>query len=116
RVGDGLRVRPGEKTPTDARVLQGTSAVDESMLTGEPMPVDKGPGDRVTGSTLNRSGGLLVRAERVGAGTLLARIVASVAQAQRSRAPIQQVADRVSAWFVPAVLGVALLAFVATAL
>jgi Cu+-exporting ATPase len=110
-IGDRLRVRPGEKIPTDALVLEGVSAVDESMLTGEPMPVEKGPGDRVSGATLNRSGALLVRAERVGAQTLLARIVALVAEAQRSRAPIQHVVDQVSAWFVPAVIGVALLAF-----
>jgi Cu+-exporting ATPase len=111
RPGDLLRVRPGEKIPTDGQVAEGQSAVDESMLTGEPMPVDKGPGDRVTGATVNQSGALLVRAEKVGAETLLARIVALVAEAQRSRAPIQALADRVSSWFVPAVIGVAVLAF-----
>jgi Cu+-exporting ATPase len=111
RVGDLLRVRPGEKIPTDGRVVEGASSVDESMLSGEPLPVEKRAGDRVSGASLNQAGTLLVRAERVGSETLLARIVALVAHAQRSRAPIQRVADRVSAWFVPAVLGVALLAF-----
>jgi Cu+-exporting ATPase len=108
-VGDRLRVRPGERVPVDAVVLDGASAVDESMLTGEPIPVEKVAGERVTGGTLNGSGALLVRAERVGAETLLARIVAQVAEAQRSRAPVQGLADRVSAWFVPAVVLVAAL-------
>ena len=113
RVGDRLRVRPGEKVPVDALVLEGGSAVDESMLTGEPLPVRKQPGDRVIGATLNTSGALLVRAERVGADTLLSRIVQMVAQAQRSRAPMQRLADVVAGRFVLAVVAVALLAFLA---
>jgi Cu+-exporting ATPase len=110
--GDRLRVRPGEKVPVDGVVLEGRSAVDESMLTGEPIPVEKGPGDRLVGATLNGSGTLLMRAEKVGAETVLARIVHLVAEAQRSRAPIQRLADVVSSYFVPAVIGVALVAFV----
>ncbi len=109
--GDRLRVRPGEKVPVDGRVLEGTSAVDESLVTGEPIPVEKGAGARVIGATLNGSGALLIEAERVGAETLLARIVQMVADAQRSRAPIQRVADLAASWFVPAVLGSAVLAF-----
>jgi P-type Cu+ transporter len=116
RPGDRLRVRPGEKVPADGVVLEGASAVDESMLTGEPFPVEKRPGDAVTGGTLNGTGGLIVRAERVGRDTLLAQIVRLVGEAQRSRAPIQRLADRVAAWFVPAVLLVAVLAFVVWAL
>jgi Cu+-exporting ATPase len=116
RVGDVLRVRPGEKVPVDATVLEGSSAVDESMVSGEAIPVAKSAGDRVTGATLNGTGGLLIRAERVGADALLARIVSMVAEAQRSRAPIQRLADTVSAWFVLAVLGVAALTFLAWAL
>ncbi|MCZ7619600.1 MAG: heavy metal translocating P-type ATPase [Myxococcota bacterium] len=104
QIGDRLRVRPGEKVPVDGVVEEGRSAVDESMLTGEPMPVAKHAGDRVVGATVNQTGGLIVRAERVGAGTLLAQIVQMVAEAQRSRAPIQRVVDQVAAWFVPAVL------------
>jgi len=104
RVSDRLRVRPGEKVPVDGVLLEGASAVDESMITGEPVAVEKTPGSRVTGGTLNGTGGFLMRAERVGAETLLARIVATVAEAQRTRAPIQRLADAVSAWFVPAVL------------
>jgi P-type Cu+ transporter len=115
RVGNRLRVRPGEKVPVDAVVLEGRSAVDESMLTGEPIPVEKGPGDRVTGATLNGTGSLIVRAERVGAETLLAQIVRMVGEAQRSRAPIQRLADAVSAWFVPAVVLAAAVTFVAWA-
>ena len=111
RTGDRLRVRPGEKIPVDGVVLDGLSAVDESLVTGESLPVEKRPGDRVTGGTLNGRGGLLIRAERVGAETLLAQIVQRVAEAQRSRAPIQRLADRVASYFVPAVVGVALLAF-----
>ncbi|MGH7295698.1 MAG: HAD-IC family P-type ATPase, partial [Polyangiaceae bacterium] len=115
RVGDRLRVRPGEKVPVDGAVIEGSSAVDEAMITGEPLPVQKAPGDRVVGATVNGLGALVVRAEKVGRETLLARIVALVAEAQRSRAPIQRLADRVAAWFVPAVLAVALIAFVARA-
>ena len=111
RVGDLLRVRPGEKVPVDGVVVEGASAIDESMVSGEPIPVEKSPGDRVVGATVNGTGGLLMRAEKVGSETLLARIVAMVAEAQRSRAPIQRLADRVSAWFVLAVLAVAALTF-----
>jgi Cu+-exporting ATPase len=113
QVGDRLRVRPGEKVPVDGVVLEGTSAVDESMMTGESLPVEKRPMDRVVGATVNGSGTFVMRAERVGADTLLARIVAMVAEAQRSRAPIQRLADQVSGLFVPAVVTVAVLAFVA---
>jgi P-type Cu+ transporter len=116
QVGECLRVRPGEKIPVDAVVLEGGSHVDESMLTGEPDPVRKQPGERVTGGTLNGSGSLLVRAEKVGADTLLAQIVHMVAEAQRSRAPVQRLADVVSAWFVPAVVVVALVAALAWSL
>jgi Cu+-exporting ATPase len=109
--GDTLRVRPGEKIPVDGTVVEGTSLVDESMLTGEPVPVPKGAGDPVTGGTLNGAGSFLFRAERVGRETILARIVDMVARAQRSRAPIQRIADRVAGRFVPAVVAVATLAF-----
>ena len=109
--GDLLRVRPGEKVPVDGVVLEGQSAVDESMITGEPMPAEKSAGARVTGATVNGSGGFLMRAERVGADTLLARIVAMVGEAQRSRAPIQRLADVVASYFVPAVMAVAVAAF-----
>jgi Cu+-exporting ATPase len=108
-VGDRLRVRPGERVPVDGAVVEGRSAVDESMVTGEPVPVEKGAGDRVTGGTVNGAGGFVMRAERIGRDTLLARIVHQVADAQRSRAPIQRLADRVSAYFVPAVVAVAVL-------
>src|SRR5229473_6961640 len=111
KPGDKLRVRPGEKVPVDGIVLEGHSAVDESMVTGEPIPAEKSPGDRVTGATLNTTGSLVMRADRVGSETLLARIVAMVAAAQRSRAPIQSLADKVSGWFVPGVILVALAAF-----
>jgi len=111
-VGDRLRVRPGEKVPVDGVVLEGKSAVDESMVTGEPMPAEKQPDDRVIGSTINGTGALVIRAEKVGADTLLARIVAMVAEAQRSRAPIQRLADTVARFFVPAVIAVAVIAFV----
>jgi len=114
--GDRLRVRPGEKIPVDGIVVEGVSTVDESMLTGEPLPVEKRVGDQITGGTLNRAGSLVMRAERVGAETVLARIVALVAAAQRSRAPIQRLADTVAGWFVPAVLAVATVAFVAWSL
>ena len=112
-VGDRLRVRPGDKLPVDGVMLEGQSSVDESMVTGESMPVHKGPGDRVTGGTLNQSGGFIMRAERVGADTLLAHIVQMVGEAQRSRAPIQALADKVAGWFVPAVIAVAVAAAVA---
>jgi Cu+-exporting ATPase len=111
RVGDTCRIRPGEKVPVDGIVVDGASAVDESMVTGEPIPVAKEPGSRVTGGTLNTTGTVLVRAERVGSDTLLAQIVRMVGEAQRSRAPIQRLADRISALFVPAVVLIALLAF-----
>jgi Cu+-exporting ATPase len=112
-AGDLLRVRPGEKVPVDGRVEQGASAVDESMITGESIPVEKRTGDPVTGGTVNGSGTLAVRAEKVGAETVLARIVAHVAEAQRSRAPAQELADKVSSWFVPAVVLISAIAFVA---
>jgi Cu+-exporting ATPase len=114
-AGDRLRIRPGEKIPVDGVVLEGRSAVDESMLTGEPLPVEKNPGDRVVGATVNQTGSLVIRAEKVGAETLLAQIVRMVAEAQRSRAPIQRLADQVAAWFVPAVIAVALASFLAWA-
>jgi Cu+-exporting ATPase len=109
-VGDRLRVRPGEKIPVDGSVLEGRSTVDESMLTGEPVPVAKQEGDGVTGATVNQTGSIVMRAERVGAETLLAQIVQMVAEAQRSRAPIQRLADVVAGWFVPAVIAVAVIA------
>ncbi len=110
-VGDLLRVRPGEKVPVDGVVSRGSSAVDESLVTGEPIPADKRKGDRVIGSTVNGTGSFVMRAERVGSETLLARIVTMVGEAQRSRAPIQGLADAVAAWFVPAVVVVAVLTF-----
>jgi P-type Cu+ transporter len=113
QVGDRLRVRPGDRIPVDGEVLEGRSTVDESMLTGEPVPAEKGPGDRVTGGTLNQSGSFVFRAERVGSDTMLAQIVRMVAEAQRSRAPIQRLVDVVASWFVPAVIAVAILAFIA---
>ena len=112
-VGDRLRVRPGEKVPVDGIVADGRSSVDESMVTGESMPVEKGVGDRLVGGTMNQAGALVMVADKVGADTMLARIVQMVADAQRSRAPIQRLADHVAGWFVPAVISVALLAFVA---
>ncbi|MBL8266242.1 MAG: cadmium-translocating P-type ATPase [Steroidobacter sp.] len=112
-TGDVLRVRPGEKIPVDGRVTDGHSSVDESMLTGEPMPVEKSAGDSVTGATLNQTGSLIVQAERVGADSLLSQIVTLVAQAQRSRAPLQRLADQVAAWFVPAVILLAVATFAA---
>jgi P-type Cu+ transporter len=112
-VGDVLRVRPGEKVPVDGIVLEGTSAIDESMLTGEPLPVTRRPGDKLIGATLNTSGSLTMRSERVGAQTVLSQIVQMVAQAQRSKAPMQRMADRVAAYFVVGVVLVALAAFIA---
>jgi Cu+-exporting ATPase len=111
QAGDELRIRPGEKIPVDGVVLSGQAQVDEAMLTGEPMPVSKAPGDPLTGGTVNQQGALTMRVEKVGASTVLAQIVAQVAQAQRSKAPLQRVADRVAAWFVPAVIAIAVLAF-----
>jgi Cu+-exporting ATPase len=111
-VGDRLRVRPGEKVPVDGVVLEGRSSVDESMITGEPVPVEKGEGDRVVGATINGNGALVMRAEKVGAQTVLAQIVQMVALAQRSRAPMQRMADAVSYWFVLAVLAIAAITFV----
>jgi P-type Cu+ transporter len=113
KVGDRLRVRPGENIPVDGIVLEGRSSVDESMITGESIPVEKSPESQIIGATINGTGSFVMQAERVGSETLLARIVQMVAQAQRSRAPIQQLADRVSAWFVPAVAAVALITFFA---
>jgi len=113
RLGDRLRVRPGEKVPTDGIVVEGSSHVDESMLTGEPLPVLKAPGQRVTGATINGNGSFVMRAERVGSDTTLAQIVRMVGEAQRTRAPIQRLADAVAAWFVPAVVVVSIVAFVA---
>jgi P-type Cu+ transporter len=113
QVGESLRVRPGEKVPVDGEVVDGKGTVDESMVTGEPMPVAKAPGAKVTAGTMNQTGGFVMRAEKVGADTLLSQIVHMVAAAQRSRAPIQRMADQVAAWFVPAVIAVALLTFAA---
>ncbi len=111
QVGDRLRVRPGEKVPVDGELVEGKGNVDESMVTGEPVPVAKSVGSKLTAGTLNQTGGFVMRAEKVGADTLLAQIVHMVAAAQRSRAPIQRMADQVAGWFVPAVIGVALLTF-----
>ena len=112
-VGDHLRVRPGEKIPTDGTVLEGNSFIDESMISGEPMPVEKKPGDAVIGSTINGNGSFIMEATRVGSSTLLSQIVKMVSQAQRSRAPIQKLADQVSAYFVPAVMLVSIVSFAA---
>ena len=112
-AGDSLRVRPGEKMPVDGVVTEGHVTIDESMVTGESLPVSKQPGSQVIGGTLNSSGSFLMWAEKVGRDTMLARIVQMVAEAQRSRAPIQRLADRVSAWFVPLVIAAAVAAFVA---
>ena len=109
--GEVLRVRPGESVPVDGELLEGSSAVDESMVTGESMPVSKAPGSKVIGGTMNQSGGFVMRAQKVGRETMLAKIVQMVAEAQRSRAPIQRLADRVSGWFVPLVIAVAISAF-----
>ena len=116
RVGDICRVRPGEKVPVDGVVVEGRSAVDESMVTGEPIPTEKEPGSRVTGGTINTTGTFLFKAERVGSDTLLAQIVRMVGEAQRSRAPIQRLADSIAAYFVPAVVLIAVLAFAAWSL
>nr|WP_257784912.1 heavy metal translocating P-type ATPase [Porphyrobacter sp. LM 6] len=115
-VGDTLRVRPGEKVPVDGAVVEGRSTIDESMVTGESMPVSKEAGSKLVGGTINQTGGLIMRAERVGRDTMLARIVQMVADAQRSRAPIQRLADTVSGWFVPIVIAVAAIAFVSWSL
>jgi len=115
-VGDVLRVRPGEKIPVDGRLKEGESSVEESMITGEPMPVEKRPGDAVIGGTLNQTGGFLMVADKVGQDTMLARIIGMVADAQRSRAPIQKLADAVAGWFVPAVLAIAALTFLVWAI
>ena len=115
-VGDHLRVRPGEKAPVDGEVIEGRTSIDESMVTGESMPVTKAVGDKVVGGSINKTGSFVMRAEKIGADTLLSQIVQMVAQAQRSRAPIQRMADQVAGWFVPSVIGVAALAFVVWAL
>ena len=115
-IGDRLRVRPGEKVPVDGVVLEGLSHLDESMLTGEPVPVSKKSGDKVIGATINGGGSLVIRAEKVGSQTMLAQIVQMVSQAQRSRAPMQRIADRVAAVFVLAVLGVAVATFIVLSL
>lgn len=112
-VGELLRVRPGEKVPVDGEVTEGNATVDESMVTGEPVPVAKAPGSKVTAGTMNQTGGFVMRAEKVGSDTLLSQIVQMVAAAQRSRAPIQRVADQVAGWFVPVVIVIAILTFVA---
>ena len=111
-IGNTLRVRPGEKVPVDGRVLEGLSSVDESMLTGEPIPVEKTEGDNVIGATLNQTGSLLITAEKVGSDTMLAQIVQMVSEAQRSRAPIQRLADVVAASFVPTVVAIAAVTFI----
>ncbi|HET9325259.1 MAG TPA: heavy metal translocating P-type ATPase [Candidatus Eisenbacteria bacterium] len=116
KVGDRLRVRPGEKVPVDGVVLEGRSSVDESLVSGEPIPVEKEPGIRLVGATINGTGSLVMRAEKVGSDTLLARIVQMVAQAQRTRAPIQRLADQVSAWFVPTVVAIAIVTFIVWAI
>ncbi|WDI31968.1 copper-translocating P-type ATPase [Hyphococcus flavus] len=112
REGDRLRVRPGEKVPVDGEIIEGKSSVDESMVTGEPIPVEKNVGDKVTGGTVNGTGGFIMKATRVGEDTMLSQIVKMVSEAQRSRAPIQRLADTVSAWFVPAVVVIAVITFV----
>jgi len=110
--GDRLRIRPGEKVPVDGRVIDGHTTIDESMITGESMPVEKTDGDRVTGGTVNQTGSVVIEAERVGSETVLSRIVDMVGEAQRSRAPIQGLADKVASWFVPAVITVSVITFI----
>src|SRR6266704_3662206 len=110
--GDLVRVRPGEKVPIDGVIVEGQSNIDESMITGEPMPVSKRAGDKVVGATVNQTGSFLMRAERIGSDTLLAQIVQMVAEAQRSRAPIQKLADKVSGYFLPAVISIAVITFI----
>jgi Cu+-exporting ATPase len=112
-VGNRLRVRPGEKIPVDGRVVSGQSSVDESMLTGEPLPVEKGVGDHVVGATINQTGALVIEAEHVGADSMLSQIVSLVSAAQRSRAPLQKLADRIAVWFVPTVIGISIVTFIA---
>jgi Cu+-exporting ATPase len=114
--GEHLRVRPGEKVPVDGRVVEGRTSIDESMISGEPMPVEKTAGDRVTGGTVNQTGSILIEAERIGGETMLSQIVEMVAEAQRSRAPIQGLADRVAAWFVPTVIAISVITFIIWAL
>ncbi|MEW6411244.1 MAG: heavy metal translocating P-type ATPase [Candidatus Zixiibacteriota bacterium] len=116
QIGDKLRVRPGEKVPVDGKVVAGSSAVDESMITGEPIPVEKGSGDKVIGATVNGTGSIVIEAEKVGSDTLLSQIVQMVASAQRSKAPIQRMADAVAAYFVPTVVGIAVVTFIVWAL
>src|SRR5262249_17933638 len=116
RSGDRLRIRPGEKVPVDGAILEGHATLDESLVTGESLPVGKDAGGKVIGGTLNQSGSIIMRAEKVGADTLLSQIVHLVAKAQRSRAPVQRLADQVAAWFVPLVIVVALIAFAAWAM
>src|SRR5262249_25494929 len=111
-VGDRLRVRPGEKVPVDGTVAEGSGVIDESMLTGEPIPVTKQAGDAVTGGTVNTTGSFVMTGTKIGSETVLARIVRLVGDAQRSRAPVQKLADRVASWFVPAVVAVAVITFV----
>src|SRR5205807_4373959 len=110
-TGDRLRVRPGDRVPVDGAVEEGNSSVDESMITGESIPVEKQPGSKVVGGTVNQTGSFVMRAEKLGSETLLAQIVRMVAEAQRTRAPIQSLADKVAGYFVPAVVLVAALAF-----
>jgi Cu+-exporting ATPase len=112
KINDRLRVRPGEKIPVDGIVVEGRSSVDEAMISGEPIPAEKNAGDKVTGGTVNGTGSFVMRAERVGTDTLLAQIVDMVAQAQRSRAPIQGLADKVSSYFVPTVVAIAAITFI----
>jgi Cu2+-exporting ATPase len=112
RSGYILRVKPGDKVPVDGLITDGHSNIDESMITGEPMPAEKATGSRVTAGTVNQTGSFLMRADKVGADTLLAQIVRMVSDASRTRAPIQKLADQVSAWFVPAVIGIAIMAFI----